>query len=77
MNATQRLCLVLGDQLSFDLASQQGLDIESDTVLLVEVMEEASHVPHHPKNRSDIQCHATFRRGSPPAWSPSALRHVD
>ena len=49
MNATQRLCLVLGDQLSFDLASLQGLDIESDTVLLVEVMEEASHVPHHPQ----------------------------
>ncbi|MQT59532.1 cryptochrome/photolyase family protein [Pseudomonas sp. FSL R10-0399] len=44
-----RLCLVLGDQLSFDLASLQGLDKERDTVLLVEVMEEASHVPHHPQ----------------------------
>ncbi|WP_416739570.1 cryptochrome/photolyase family protein [Pseudomonas sp. NFX71] len=49
MNKTHRLCLVLGDQLSFDLASLKGLDSERDTVLLVEVMEEASHVPHHPQ----------------------------
>ncbi|MFJ2279520.1 cryptochrome/photolyase family protein [Pseudomonas sp. NPDC087803] len=49
MNQNRRLCLVLGDQLSFDLASLQTLDSERDTVLLVEVMEEASHVPHHPQ----------------------------
>jgi len=49
MKNTHRLRLVLGDQLSFDLASLQGLDAEHDTVLLVEVMEEASHVPHHPQ----------------------------
>lgn len=49
MNTLQRLCLVLGDQLSFDLASLQGLDAERDAVLMVEVMEEASHVPHHPQ----------------------------
>ncbi|MFJ7883029.1 cryptochrome/photolyase family protein [Pseudomonas sp. NPDC096917] len=49
MNTTRRLCLVLGDQLSFDLASLQTLDKQSDTVLLVEVMEEASHVTHHPQ----------------------------
>ncbi|MBC3956557.1 cryptochrome/photolyase family protein [Pseudomonas triticifolii] len=49
MNTTHRLCLVLGDQLSFDLASLQTLNAERDTVLLVEVMEEASHVPHHPQ----------------------------
>ncbi|MGP6419673.1 cryptochrome/photolyase family protein [Pseudomonas putida] len=49
MNQKRRLCLVLGDQLSFDLASLQTLDSERDTVLLVEVMEEASHVPHHPQ----------------------------
>lgn len=49
MNKTHRLCLVLGDQLSFDLASLKGLDSQRDTVLLVEVMEEASHVPHHPQ----------------------------
>ncbi|MEE4920893.1 cryptochrome/photolyase family protein [Pseudomonas alliivorans] len=49
MKAPKRLCLVLGDQLSFDLASLQGLNAERDTVLLVEVTEEASHVPHHPQ----------------------------
>ena len=49
MNMTRRLLLVLGDQLSFNLASLHGLDPQSDTVLLAEVMEEASHVPHHPQ----------------------------
>ncbi|WP_285415909.1 cryptochrome/photolyase family protein [Pseudomonas sp. efr-133-TYG-5] len=49
MNQVRRLCLVLGDQLSFDLASLQGLDQARDTLLLVEVMEEASHVAHHPQ----------------------------
>ncbi|MCK9718833.1 MULTISPECIES: cryptochrome/photolyase family protein [Pseudomonas] len=44
-----RLHLILGDQLSFDLASLAGLIPERDTVLMVEVMEEASHVPHHPQ----------------------------
>lgn len=49
MNAIEKLCLVLGDQLSFDLASLRELNTEQDAVLLVEVMEEASHVPHHPQ----------------------------
>lgn len=49
MSKIRRLCLVLGDQLSWDLASLQGLDPQRDAVLLVEVMEEASHVPHHPQ----------------------------
>ena len=49
MNKTHRLCLVLGDQLSFDLASLAGLDREHDRVLMVEVMEEATHVAHHPQ----------------------------
>ncbi|MDE1164923.1 MAG: cryptochrome/photolyase family protein [Pseudomonas sp.] len=49
MRHVRRLCLVLGDQLSLDLASLAGLEPEQDTVLLAEVMEEASHVPHHPQ----------------------------
>ena len=49
MNTTHRLCLVLGDQLSFDLACLADLDREHDAVLLVEVMEEATHVAHHPQ----------------------------
>ena len=43
------LRLVLGDQLSFDLASLAGLDPQRDRVLLAEVAEEAGHVPHHPQ----------------------------
>ncbi|SFP63611.1 deoxyribodipyrimidine photolyase-related protein [Geopseudomonas sagittaria] len=43
------LRLVLGDQLSFDLAALDGLDPERDRVLLAEVAEEAGHVPHHPQ----------------------------
>lgn len=43
------LRLVLADQLSPSLASLQGLDKEHDTVMLCEVMEEATYVPHHPK----------------------------
>jgi len=49
MSGIRRLCLVLGDQLSFDLASLKELDAGLDAVLLVEVMEEATHVPHHPQ----------------------------
>ena len=49
MTGTRRLCLVLGDQLSFDLASLAQMDPARDCVLMVEVMEEASHVPHHPQ----------------------------
>ncbi|OCX93378.1 MAG: deoxyribodipyrimidine photolyase [Pseudomonas sp. CO183] len=43
------LRLVLGDQLSFDLATLEGLDLARDRVLLAEVADEASHVPHHPQ----------------------------
>ncbi|RZI66985.1 MAG: cryptochrome/photolyase family protein, partial [Pseudomonas sp.] len=49
MMPVRRLCLVLGDQLSFDLASLAELDPARDAVLMVEVMEEATHVPHHPQ----------------------------
>lgn len=49
MTQSHQLHLVLGDQLSFELASLQNLNPEHATVLLVEVMEEASYVPHHPQ----------------------------
>ena len=45
----QALRLVLGDQLSCELASLQHLDPLHDCVLLAEVAEEARHVPHHPQ----------------------------
>jgi deoxyribodipyrimidine photolyase-related protein len=43
------LRLVLADQLSETISSLNGLDIQNDTVMFCEVMEEASYVPHHPK----------------------------
>jgi deoxyribodipyrimidine photolyase-related protein len=47
--SVHRLALVLGDQLSFDLAALQALDPARDVVLLAEVAEEAAYVPHHPQ----------------------------
>jgi deoxyribodipyrimidine photolyase-related protein len=46
---TRNLILVLGDQLSHSLPSLQSLNKENDTVMLCEVMEEATYVQHHPK----------------------------
>lgn len=43
------LRVVLGDQLSSNLAGLADLDRQADTVLLAEVREEAAYVPHHPK----------------------------
>ncbi len=43
-----RLVLVLGDQLSEDMAALRAAD-KSDVVVMAEVMEEASYVQHHPK----------------------------
>lgn len=49
VRSVRRLCLVLGDQLSSDLASLQSADPQFDEILLAEVAEEATHVPHHPQ----------------------------
>lgn len=46
---TSALRLILADQLSGEISSLQGLDAAHDAVLLCEVMEEATYVPHHPK----------------------------
>lgn len=43
------LRLILADQLSESIPALQGLDKANDTVLLCEVMAEATYVPHHPK----------------------------
>ena len=43
------LRLVLGDQLSHKISSLQGLDKKSDIIMLCEVWQEASYVPHHQK----------------------------
>jgi deoxyribodipyrimidine photolyase-related protein len=41
------LRIVLGDQLSHDLAALNGTDPARDSVLLMEVAEEGNYVPHH------------------------------
>jgi len=43
------LRLVLGDQLTRGVAALADLDPEEDVVLMAEVAEEATYVPHHPK----------------------------
>ena len=44
-----RIVLVLGDQLSPDIHALKTADPNTDIVLLAEVLEEASYVPHHKK----------------------------
>ncbi len=44
-----QLVLILGDQLSFSLSSLDGVDKTRDTILLCEVMVEATYVGHHKK----------------------------
>lgn len=43
------LRLVLADQLSRNSAVLKDADPDRDTILMAEVMEEATYVPHHPK----------------------------
>ena len=45
----KRLVLILGDQLSDNIAALKAADKDSDVVVMAEVMEEGSYVPHHPK----------------------------
>ncbi|MGX0876411.1 deoxyribodipyrimidine photolyase-related protein [Roseovarius sp. MBR-154] len=44
-----RLVLVLGDQLSHGLSALREADKSRDIVVMAEVMEEGTYVPHHPK----------------------------
>ena len=46
---TNKLILILGDQLSKQISSLQLADRKHDRVLMVEVAEEASYVQHHKK----------------------------
>ena len=41
------LRLILGDQLSHDLSALSDLDKGNDIILMMEVLEECSYVPHH------------------------------
>ena len=44
-----RLVLILGDQLTHGIAALRAADRSSDLVVMAEVMDEATYVPHHPK----------------------------
>lgn len=44
-----RLILILGDQLSRDVAALRAADITRDFVVMAEVMAEGTSVPHHPQ----------------------------
>ena len=46
---TPRLILILGDQLSPDMAALRAADITRDYVVMAEVMAEGTSVPHHPQ----------------------------
>ena len=43
------LILIMGDQLSFDIAALKAGSKETDVVLLAELRDEASYVQHHKK----------------------------
>jgi deoxyribodipyrimidine photolyase-related protein len=43
------LRMILGDQLSRDIATMSDADPERDVILMVEVAEETTYVPHHPR----------------------------
>ncbi|WP_172292398.1 cryptochrome/photolyase family protein [Pseudoruegeria sp. HB172150] len=55
-----RLVLVLGDQLSPDIAALRDADKAQDTVVMAEVMGEATYVRHHPKKIAF--CFAAMRK---------------
>ena len=44
-----RLVLILGDQLSPNIAALEKADKASDIIVMAEVMAEGTYVPHHPK----------------------------
>jgi len=48
-NPVRALRLILGDQLTDTVSSLQGLDPDSDLVLMVELAAETGYVRHHPK----------------------------
>ncbi len=49
MVSPPRLVLVLGDQLTPSVAALRAADRDRDVVVMAEVADEASYVPHHPK----------------------------
>ena len=48
VNFPPRLILILGDQLSPAIVALREADKSRDIVVMAEVWDEASYVPHHP-----------------------------
>jgi deoxyribodipyrimidine photolyase-related protein len=46
---TPRLILILGDQLTAGIAALRAADMAQDVVVMAEVIEEGTYVPHHPQ----------------------------
>ena len=55
-----KLILVLGDQLTPDIAALKTADKDTDVIVMAEVADEASYVPHHPKKIAF--CFAAMRK---------------
>ena len=51
---TPRLILVLGDQLSLDIAALRAADKAHDLVVMAEVIDENTYVPHHPQKSAFV-----------------------
>ncbi|HAL77228.1 MAG TPA: cryptochrome/photolyase family protein, partial [Rhodobacteraceae bacterium] len=45
----KRLVVILGDQLSHNLAALKQADKAKDLIVMAEVSDEVGYVPHHPK----------------------------
>ena len=69
-----RLFPVFGDQLSHDLASLRQQSSTGDAVVMMEVMEEATYVPHHPRKIALI--FSAMRHFAPTRGARVAVRYV-
>ena len=45
----KKLVVILGDQLSHNLAALKQADKANDLIVMAEVSDETGYVPHHPK----------------------------
>jgi deoxyribodipyrimidine photolyase-like uncharacterized protein len=75
--AVKTLVLILGDQLSRDLSALDGFDLKRDVVLMVEVAEETTYVPHHKQKIAFIlSAMRHFARGAARGGAERRLRRA-
>ena len=70
------LIVVLGDQLDEQSAALRGMDARHDTILMMEVREEAEHVPSHPQ-RTTLFLSAMRHFAAAQRESGRRLRYVE